>query len=123
MLEMARLASSFLVYWMSAASGSPPNTTCSQSGGEGGGCQLISNHQIKYLHVGGVASHLDVHDGAKLAEVLVELGDVVELSRNLTNLQLGVDVVIPLWEAALMLVVEVWPEAEKSALDYGMFVS
>lgn len=33
--------------------------------------------------------------------MLVELGDVVKLSRDLANLQLGVDVVKPLGEASL----------------------
>lgn len=56
------------------------------------------------------AFYLYVDDGSELAEVLIELGDVVELSGDLANLQLGVHVVIPLGKNALMLVVEVCPE-------------
>lgn len=48
-----------------------------------------------------ISAHLDVDDGAELAEVLVELSDVVKLSRDFANLQLGVDVVEPLGEASL----------------------
>lgn len=57
--------------------------------------------------------YLDVDDGAELAEVLVELGDVVELARDLAHLQLSVHVVIPLGKAALVLVVEARPENEE----------
>jgi hypothetical protein len=38
--------------------------------------------------------------------VLVELGDVVQLPGDLANLQLGVDVVVPLGERGLVWVVE-----------------
>ena len=50
--------------------------------------------------------YLDVDDGPELAEVLVELGDVVQLPGDLANLQLGVDVVVPLGERGLVWVVE-----------------
>lgn len=43
--------------------------------------------------------------------MLVELGDVVELSRDLANLQLGVDVVEPLGKASLGLAGEGRPAA------------
>ena len=56
--------------------------------------------------------YLDVDDGPELAEVLVELGDVVELSGDLADLQLGVDVVVPLGERGLVLVVEARPATE-----------
>lgn len=56
-----------------------------------------------------VALYLDVDDGSKLAEVLVELGDVVELTWDLAHLQLSVHIVIPLGKAALDLVIEVGP--------------
>lgn len=58
---------------------------------------------------GSVALHLDVDDGSKLAEVLVELGDVVELTWDLAHLQLSVHVMIPLGKAALDLVIKVGP--------------
>ena len=58
------------------------------------------------------ALYLYIDDGSKLAEVLVELGDIVEVSRDLSNLQLCVHVVIPLRKAVLMLVVKVCPETE-----------
>lgn len=51
-------------------------------------------------------THLDVDNGAELAEVLIELGDVVELWRDLANLQLGVNVVEPLWKASFNLAEE-----------------
>ena len=38
--------------------------------------------------------------------MLVELGDVVQLPGDLANLQLGVDVVVPLGERGLVWVVE-----------------
>lgn len=56
-----------------------------------------------------VALYLDVDDGSKLAEVLVELGDVVKLTWDLAHLQLSVHIVIPLGKAALDLVIEVGP--------------
>ena len=59
-----------------------------------------------------VAFYLDIDDGSKLAEVLIELGDVVELTWDLAHLELGVHIVIPLGKTALMLVVEVWPKTE-----------
>lgn len=59
-----------------------------------------------------VALYLDVDDGSKLAEVLVELGDVVELTRDLAHLQLSVHVVIPLGKAALDLVIKVGPKTK-----------
>lgn len=56
-----------------------------------------------------VALYLNVDDGSKLAEVLVEFGDVVELTWDLAHLQLSVHVVISLGKAALDLVIEVGP--------------
>lgn len=57
----------------------------------------------------GCARYLDVDNGSELAEVFVELGDVVEIPRDLPHLQLGVHVVITLGKAALILVVEASP--------------
>lgn len=47
--------------------------------------------------------------------MLVELGDVVELSRDLADLQLGVDIVEPLRETALGLAGEAGPAPEEKA--------
>lgn len=58
------------------------------------------------------ALYLDVDDGSKLAEVLVELGDVVELTWDLAHLQLSVHIVIPLGKAALDLVIKVGPKTK-----------
>ena len=58
------------------------------------------------------ALYLYIDNGSKLAEVLIELGDIVEVPRDLANLQLCVHVVIPLRKTALMLVVKVCPETE-----------
>lgn len=57
--------------------------------------------------------YLNINDGSKLAEVLIKLGDVVEFSRDLAHLQLGVHIVIPLWETALVLVIKAWPEIKR----------
>lgn len=56
------------------------------------------------------AFYLDVDDGSKLAEVLVELGDTVELTWDLAHLQFGVHIVIPLGETGLELVVKARPK-------------
>ena len=45
--------------------------------------------------------------------MLIELGDVVELTWDLAHLQLGVHIVIPLGETALMLVVKARPETRR----------
>lgn len=58
------------------------------------------------------AFYLDIDDGSKLAEVLIELGDVIELTWDLAYFKLGVHIVIPFGKTALMLVVEVWPKTE-----------
>lgn len=42
--------------------------------------------------------------------MLIEFCDIVELTWDLAHLQLGVNIVIPLWKTALMLVVKVWPK-------------
>lgn len=70
------------------------------------------------------ASHLDIDDGSKLAEVFVELCDVVQLTWDLAHLQLGVHIVIPLGKTAFMLVVKAWPKT-RGALQcsYLMFAS
>lgn len=59
------------------------------------------------------AFHLDVDDGSELAEVLVELGDVVELTWDLAHLQFGVHIVIPLGKTGLNLVVEARPKTRR----------
>lgn len=61
----------------------------------------------------GDAAYLDVNDGSVLAEVLVELSDVVEVPRDLAHFQFGVDVVVTLGKAALVLVVEAAPEKDQ----------
>lgn len=61
----------------------------------------------------GDAFYLDVHDGSVLAEVLVELSDVVEVPRDLAHFQFGVHVVITLGKAALVLVVEAAPKKDQ----------
>lgn len=48
MLDMARLASSFFVYWINAASGSPPNTTWSLC--RFGKCGIFSRAQHEQQH-------------------------------------------------------------------------
>lgn len=48
--------------------------------------------------------------------MLIELGDIVEFTRDLAHLQLGVHIVIPLGKTALMLVVKVWPETERKTV-------
>lgn len=45
--------------------------------------------------------------------MLVELGDVVEVTRDLAHLQLGVHIITPLGESVLMLVVKVRPEMSR----------
>lgn len=59
------------------------------------------------------AFYLDIDDGSKLAEVLVELGDVVELTWDLAHLQLGVHIVISLGKTALKLVVKARPKTRR----------
>lgn len=44
--------------------------------------------------------------------MLIELSDIVELSRDPEHLQLGVYIVIPLRKIALMLVVKVWSKTK-----------
>lgn len=56
------------------------------------------------------AFYLYIDDGSKLAEVLVEFGDVVELTRDPAHLQLCVHVKSPLGKSTLMLVVEARPK-------------
>ena len=57
--------------------------------------------------------YLDIDDGSELAEVLVELGDIVELTWDLTHLQLGVHIVILLGETTLNMVVKTLPTRMK----------
>ena len=45
--------------------------------------------------------------------MLIELGDVVELTWDLAHLQLGVHIVIPLGKSVLMLVVKAWPKTRR----------
>lgn len=66
--------------------------------------------------------YLDIDNGSKLAEVLIELGDVVELTWDLAHLKLGVHIVIPLGKTALMLVVEVWPKTESESVCMDFFL-
>lgn len=62
-------------------------------------------------------SYLYIDDGSKLAEMLIEFCDIVELTWDLAHLQLGVNIVIPLRKTALMLVVKVWSKRrEKEVL-------
>lgn len=56
--------------------------------------------------------YLDVNDGSELAEVFVELRDVVEIPGDLPHLQFGVHVMVALGKAALILVVEARPEKD-----------
>lgn len=42
--------------------------------------------------------------------MLIEFCDIVEVTWDLAHFQLGVNIVIPLWKTALMLVVKVWPK-------------
>lgn len=62
------------------------------------------------------AFYLYIDDGSKLAEVLVEFGDVVELTRDPAHLQLCVHVKSPLGKSTLMLVVEARPKKNISVL-------
>lgn len=62
------------------------------------------------------AFYLYIDDGSKLAEVLVEFGDVVELARDPAHLQLCVHIKSPLGKSTLMLVVEAWPKKNISVL-------
>lgn len=59
----------------------------------------------------GDAFYLDIDDGSELAEVFVELGDVVEIPWDLPHLQLGVHV-ISFRKASLILVVEARPKKQ-----------
>lgn len=61
----------------------------------------------------GDAIYLDIDDGSELAEVFVELGDVVEIPRDLPHLQLGVHVMISFGKASLILVVEASPKKQE----------
>ena len=70
----------------------------------------------------GKTAYLDVDDGAEPAEVLVEFGDVVQVSGNLSHLQLGVHVVVLLREAGLMLAVEVGPGGTDTHVYTGLYV-
>lgn len=63
-----------------------------------------------FLQKANNASYLYIDDGSKLAEVLIEFCDIVELTWDLAHLQLRVHIVIPLGKTALMLVVEVRPK-------------
>jgi hypothetical protein len=47
-------------------------------------------------------SYLNVYDGTKLAKVLIQFGDVVEISGDFANFKLSVDVVILLGEAPVL---------------------
>lgn len=61
--------------------------------------------------------YLDIDNGSKLAEVLVELGDVVEVTWDLAHFQLCVHIVIPLGESVLMLVVKTWPKTTTRKIE------
>lgn len=58
--------------------------------------------------------YLDIDDGSKLAEVLIKLGNVVEVTWDLAHLQLGVYIVIPLGKTCLV-VIEAWSKKERDA--------
>lgn len=61
-----------------------------------------------YFHKG---TDLQVDNGAKLAEMLIEFADIVELWRNLPNKELGVGREISSFVVTLVVgFVEVWPD-------------
>lgn len=64
--------------------------------------------------------YLNIDDGSELAEVFVEFSDVVELPRDLAHLQLGVNVVVPLGESVLVLVVKARPEMKPAGLNIAV---
>lgn len=57
--------------------------------------------------------YLNIDNSPELAEVLIELGDIIQLARDLAHFQLGVDILNPLRKIALMLVVEICPDMVK----------
>lgn len=66
-------------------------------------------------------SYLNINNGSKLAEVLVEFCDIVELAWDLAHFQLGVNIMIPLWKTALMLVVKVLPK-QRGKMEKSFFL-